>query len=321
VTGVQTCALPIYKSQIIHRDIKPGNILVTPSGLAKLSDLGLAKRRDDPASLTHATQGIGTPYYMPYEQAMNAKMADERSDIYALGATLYHLLTGEVPFPGESSLEIVEKKAVGVFRRASEINTEIPVTLDEILTRMLARDPASRYQTASDVIVDLERSHLAAKIPSFVQIDSALQDPVVVERLTSPVETTQPDLQLQSAAQAKKAREQQIWFLRYRDPRGNLVKAKGSAANVLERIKNGTIPANAEASLSAQGKFKPLGQWPEFQTGLAAATSREPEEKANPAEAWAERSGRGRWLWLAVAAAGIGAVGLVLTTVFLWVWN
>ena len=101
-----------HKNLIIHRDIKPGNILLTPSGLAKLSDLGLAKRRDDPASITHADQGIGTPYYMPYEQAMNAKMADERSDIYALGATFYHLLTGEVPFPGDTALEIDRKSVV-----------------------------------------------------------------------------------------------------------------------------------------------------------------------------------------------------------------
>ena len=73
-----------HKNQIVHRDIKPSNILLTSlSGLAKLSDLGLAKRRDDASNLTHASQGIGTPYYMPYEQAMNAKLADERSDIYA----------------------------------------------------------------------------------------------------------------------------------------------------------------------------------------------------------------------------------------------
>src|SRR5206468_3978281 len=112
-----------HNTRIVHRDIKPANILVTASGLAKLSDLGLAKRRDDSANLTHADQGIGTPYYMPYEQAMNAKMADERSDIYALGATLFHLLTGEVPFTGDTALEIVEKKGVGVSPPAASRNS------------------------------------------------------------------------------------------------------------------------------------------------------------------------------------------------------
>src|SRR5947208_14634466 len=91
-------------STIIRRDIKPDNILITRAGVSKLTDFGLAKRTDEASHLTAAQQGFGTPYYMPYEQALNAKYADGRSDLYALGATLYHLLTGEVPFKGEPAL-------------------------------------------------------------------------------------------------------------------------------------------------------------------------------------------------------------------------
>ena len=199
-----------HKNQIIHRDIKPANILVTASGLAKLSDLGLAKRRDDTANLTQADQGIGTPYYMPYEQAMNAKKADERSDIYALGSTLYHLVTGELPFNGDSALELVEKKGIGVFPPARTLNPVVPEKLDEILARMLARHPDDRYQTVSEVIVDLERSQLAVAIPSFISdVDNVLQDPVVMQRLTSPVEATQPDLRMKQALEEQQAKEQQ----------------------------------------------------------------------------------------------------------------
>ncbi len=83
-----------HSRNVVHRDIKPDNILITRSGVAKLSDLGLAKRTDEASHLTGTRQGFGTPWYMPYEQAINAKHADARSDIYALGATLYHLVTG-----------------------------------------------------------------------------------------------------------------------------------------------------------------------------------------------------------------------------------
>jgi serine/threonine-protein kinase len=290
-----------HKNRIVHRDIKPGNILITKSGLAKLSDLGLAKRRDDATNLTSATQGIGTPYYMPYEQAMNAKLADERSDVYALGATLYHLVTGEVPFQAETSLEIVEKKGIGVYTPASAINPDVPRRLDEILALMLARDPENRYQTVSEAIVDLERAQLETAIPSFVTLDSALQDPVVKARLTSPIEETRLDMQFKQAA------EEKTWYLRYHDRRGNLCKLKGKAEQIIERLRKGTIPRQAEAAPSAQGKFLPIANWPEFQAAAAAT----PVEKH--VEPKIETMPRRQWWWLALAGgAGLAVIFLVL---------
>src|SRR5205807_2882886 len=130
-----------HSRHVVHRDIKPDNILLTRSGVAKLADLGLAKRTDEVSHLTATRQGFGTTAYMPYEQAVNARYADGRSDIYALGATLYHLVTGQVPFPGENHLEVVEKKNQGYFRSARVAEPGIPIALDQILGKMLARQP------------------------------------------------------------------------------------------------------------------------------------------------------------------------------------
>jgi serine/threonine-protein kinase len=171
-----------HSRHVVHRDIKPDNILLTLSGVAKLADLGLAKRTDEVSHLTATRQGFGTTAYMPYEQAVNARYADGRSDIYALGATLYHLLTGQVPFPGENHLEVIDKKRQGAYAPASSVNPAVPRALDRVLSRMLASDPRERYQTASELIVDLERSRLAAAVPSFADPALAATDPLVQER-------------------------------------------------------------------------------------------------------------------------------------------
>jgi serine/threonine protein kinase len=185
----------LHARNYVHRDIKPDNILITMAGVAKLGDLGLAKRMDDASQLTATHQAFGTPYYMPYEQAINAKKADSRSDIFALGATLYHLLTGEVPFKGNSPGEVAERKMEGDFTPAHVLNEEVPPLLDGILARMMARNPRDRFQTASELIVQLERTNLAASLPSFIELGQALADPIVRARLTAPAEATQPDLE------------------------------------------------------------------------------------------------------------------------------
>jgi serine/threonine-protein kinase len=157
----------LHRKNYIHRDVKPDNVLLHPDGVAKLADLGLAKRLSDDSHLTAVNLGVGTSYYMPYEQAMNPVLVDGRSDIFALGATLYHLLTGDVPFPGTTHEEIVKGKEADTFRQSRVAHPDIPASLDAVLTAMLARDPRRRFQEAGELIAALEETGLATRIPSF----------------------------------------------------------------------------------------------------------------------------------------------------------
>jgi serine/threonine-protein kinase len=307
-----------HSRNVVHRDIKPANILITRSGVAKLSDLGLAKRTDEASHLTAARQGFGTPYYMPYEQAMNAKYADARSDIYALGATLYHLVTGEVPFPGINHLEIVDKKNVGIFAPASSRNAKVPTQLDKVLDKMLARDPKERYQTASELIVDLERSGLAAQVPSFVDRDLALQDPLVRQRLTSPAQPTCPDLQMHRESANGSAAQPEFWYLRYRDRQGQLCKAKRTAEQICQRVRDGKLPPTAEASRLPQGSFRPLGHYAEFKKLVATKKNRKLRNGTPPRDSQVftpEVSDRSllssKNLWLLLGTAGTLAAAAV----------
>ncbi|OYW12386.1 MAG: serine/threonine protein kinase, partial [Planctomycetales bacterium 12-60-4] len=100
-----------HAMNMVHRDIKPDNIMLTSRGQVKVADFGLAKALDDEEmSMTQSGTGLGTPYYMAPEQARNAKHVDGRSDIYALGITLYHFLTAKLPFTGNSAMEVVLAK-------------------------------------------------------------------------------------------------------------------------------------------------------------------------------------------------------------------
>lgn len=257
-----------HARNFVHRDIKPDNILVTQTGVAKLADLGLAKWISDSSQLTTQHHGFGTPYYMPCEQAMDATCADARCDIYALGATMYHLVTGEPPFPGETYLQIAEKKLAGTFTPASAVNPAVPAVLDRILQKMLARDPADRYQTVSELIIDLERSRLDVVVPSFVDPVLAMQDPTVQARLTA-AEPTQLDVR-SPVAQARKADgDSETWYLRHREADGQWCKTKATTAQVLDRLREGKIAADTEVSRQPQGEYRPLAAHGEFSDVLA----------------------------------------------------
>jgi hypothetical protein len=147
-----------HAKQVIHRDLKPSNILLTPDGTPKVADFGLAKHLDEVDPITRASGTLGTPNYMPPEQVSRKNGAiGPWSDVYGLGATLYHLLTGRAPFVGDTSAEIVYQVLADPPTRPRALYPEIPLALEGIVVKCLEKDPKDRYQTIAELAADLDR--------------------------------------------------------------------------------------------------------------------------------------------------------------------
>ncbi len=144
-----------HRLGIVHRDIKPANVLVSKDGVVKVADFGLAKDEDANRSVSSTGQIMGTPYYMSPEQARGEK-ADARTDLYSLGATLYHMLTGQRAFEGHTPLSIVVKHVTDDPVPPREIDPSIPEAVCRVLARMMAKRPEDRHASAEELIRDLD---------------------------------------------------------------------------------------------------------------------------------------------------------------------
>jgi serine/threonine protein kinase len=147
---------------LIHRDIKPSNLLVTPDGQVKLLDLGLARvcaaDEETPSSapLTQDGAVMGTPDYMAPEQAEDSRKVDIRADIYSLGCTFYHILTGRAPYPGGSVMEKLIKHRLEEPRPLESLRTDLPEELVAVVRKMMAKSRDDRYQTPAEAAAALE---------------------------------------------------------------------------------------------------------------------------------------------------------------------
>ncbi len=219
-----------HKQGLVHRDVKPDNILVTPDGQAKLTDLGLVKELETDLNLTRTGRGLGTPHFMAPEQFRNAKNADARCDIYSLGATLYMMLTGELPFKACGPLDAWMKKVHNEITPPRTLNPALSERIDWAVRRAMSPDPNNRPMTCREFVEDLT-GHSTRKIT-----------PADVGTI------------------------QEFWYLKYEDEEGVLHMVKGSLGGIRRSLKEGLLgdAENVRASRSKSGPFEPLRNHAEF---------------------------------------------------------
>jgi serine/threonine-protein kinase len=147
-----------HRRGLIHRDVKPKNILLMPNGVAKLTDLGLARDVDDKqAAESEAGKAYGTPYYISPEQIRGEVDIDHRADVYSLGATMYHLVTGRPPFDGDTPSAVMHKHLKQPLVPPDHLNIALSAGISEIIEVAMAKSRDERYQSMADMLADLKQ--------------------------------------------------------------------------------------------------------------------------------------------------------------------
>lgn len=229
-----------HKQGLIHRDVKPDNILVTRDGVAKLTDLGLVKDVEGELNLTKTGRGLGTPHFMAPEQFRNAKAADVRCDVYSLGATLYMLVTGEIPFAKTSPLDCWMKKIKNDFPEPRKYVPGLSDRTNWAICRAMNADPAQRPTSCREFMEDLTGGNWR----------------------TTPTTSVNPT----APTTAHNSLTEDLWYMVYRDTDGVLHTVKGSTDSVRRNAASGAL-GDIGAILVSQvktGPFVPLRTVPEF---------------------------------------------------------
>jgi len=152
-----------HEHRLIHQDIKPDNIMIGSNNLVKLADLGISKTFDEAEVEEGPKRVMGTPHYMAPEAALG-KRVDHRVDLYSLGATLYHLLTGKTPYSGTSATEVLKAQVMDPLPAIQDTNEAVPDDVCALVERLMAKKPEDRYQTAGEVVEEVKRLQSGAAL-------------------------------------------------------------------------------------------------------------------------------------------------------------
>jgi serine/threonine protein kinase len=221
-----------HKQGLIHRDVKPDNILVTNDGQAKLADLGLVKEVETDLNLTRTGRGLGTPHFMAPEQFRNAKNANIQCDIYSLGATLYMMVTNELPFRSNGPLDAWMKKIQNELTPPRQLVPTLTERIDWAIRRAMSAGPESRPASCREFVEDLV-GHSTKRV---------------------------------STAEVAAAVAADLWYLVYKDEDGETHTVKGSTSAIRRSLRDGLMgeASNVRASRTKTGPFEAVRSYPEF---------------------------------------------------------
>jgi serine/threonine-protein kinase len=272
-----------HKAGVVHRDIKPGNLMLTSDGTVKIADFGLARAVAAEVGVSRIGRILGTPLYMSPEQA-HGKEADARSDIYCLGASFFHLLAGRPPFTGAGLNAVLKQHIQSPLPELSDINPDVPPALEDVITRMMAKSPEKRFEDGGALLRELER---LSRETAFAQRAVRKAGPPP-SKAPSPAKAEGEDLFAALAEAALPSEDQPL------ELGGELSFVKPETAEPAAPVVSTPPPAQATAKLPKQTPSAPLELLVEEDREKAQA---KPEEvmatPAAPAGEPAEREATG----------------------------
>lgn len=314
-----------HRRNVIHRDVKPSNVLVSQTGQCKLADFGIAKMQQIDLTVTLASEILGTPEYMAPEQCVDARHVSLRSDIYALGTMLYVLVTGKLPFRATSLVELVKLKQHGVFPVAKSINPDVPEKLDLVISKMLAPVPEQRYASCDEVLRDLAALRRHGDELSFVGADAL---PVFGPWTAFAAEASKPAPVAVTADKLASPTPDPIiggekeWFVHHKNRLGKSVVSKMLTTELITALDKKLLPPNAEVRFNVSEPFQSLVMHTEFHPALTRLGLKIPARYLEPKKTGSqlERGGkadstsskkrrkRGSEKWDLAARLGVGVL-------------